>query len=198
MPQSASLLFPPPPSQQQQQQQQPASPTPSRAHCIPQYGATSDTSTNSYKGKGSNTRGTNLKPPVTPTPSTVGPNGDDDGLYLLWTHQLLKERRSSMDIDASDHSSTDSSVTDDDDDDDDGYGTHDNGTASHRHPWTISYSHSSSTSVYKPSIHMSTSSYSHQLSATADGSPATAIYGVEDQKHIFSRWWRICFPCNSK
>ncbi|KAI9019216.1 hypothetical protein CLU79DRAFT_759201 [Phycomyces nitens] len=29
--------------------------------------------------------------PPTPTNTTVSPNDDDEGLYLLWTHQLLRE-----------------------------------------------------------------------------------------------------------
>lgn len=27
-----------------------------------------------------------------PAASTISPNDDDEGLYLLWTHQLLRER----------------------------------------------------------------------------------------------------------
>ncbi|KAL0073990.1 hypothetical protein J3Q64DRAFT_1426891 [Phycomyces blakesleeanus] len=29
--------------------------------------------------------------PATPTHTTISPNDDDEGLYLLWTHQLLRE-----------------------------------------------------------------------------------------------------------
>jgi hypothetical protein len=30
--------------------------------------------------------------PVVSSSSTISPNDDDEGLYLLWTHQLLRER----------------------------------------------------------------------------------------------------------
>lgn len=30
--------------------------------------------------------------PPTPPHTTISPNDDDEGLYLLWTHQMLRER----------------------------------------------------------------------------------------------------------
>ncbi|KAI8099139.1 uncharacterized protein BX664DRAFT_320493 [Halteromyces radiatus] len=30
--------------------------------------------------------------PPTPPHTTISPNDDDEGLYLLWTHQLLREQ----------------------------------------------------------------------------------------------------------
>lgn len=44
------------------------------------------------------------------TPSTISPNDDDEGLYLLWTHQLLRERG---------YQPSSCKVDDDDDNDDD-------------------------------------------------------------------------------
>jgi hypothetical protein len=50
--------------------------------------------------------------------STISPNDDDEGLYLLWTHQLLREKGfkpSSCrldDEDEDDSESIDSSITD--------------------------------------------------------------------------------------
>lgn len=51
--------------------------------------------------------------------STISPNDDDEGLYLLWTHQLLRERgykpsscKLNEDDDDDDCYSIDSSITD--------------------------------------------------------------------------------------
>lgn len=49
--------------------------------------------------------------------STISPNDDDEGLYLLWTHQLLRERgyepsSCKLDEDEDDNYSNDSSITD--------------------------------------------------------------------------------------
>jgi hypothetical protein len=49
--------------------------------------------------------------------TTISPNDDDEGLYLLWTHQLLKERGYEPSPlkrilnDDSDNDSIDSSIT---------------------------------------------------------------------------------------
>ncbi|KAI9366481.1 hypothetical protein BD770DRAFT_438616 [Pilaira anomala] len=45
-------------------------------------------------------------------PSTVSPNDDDEGLYLLWTHQLLRERG---------YQPSSCKLTADEEDDDDNY-----------------------------------------------------------------------------
>lgn len=53
-----------------------------------------------------------------PAASTISPNDDDEGLYLLWTHQLLRERGYKPascklnDDDDDDCYSIDSSITD--------------------------------------------------------------------------------------
>ncbi|KAI8642518.1 hypothetical protein BD408DRAFT_416363 [Parasitella parasitica] len=51
---------------------------------------------------------------LTSTATTISPNDDDEGLYLLWTHQLLRERGyqpSSCKVDDDDGCSVDSSIT---------------------------------------------------------------------------------------
>ncbi|KAI8139424.1 hypothetical protein BJV82DRAFT_627199 [Fennellomyces sp. T-0311] len=78
----------------------------------------------------------NLDMPPTPPHTTVSPNDNDEGLYLLWTHQLLRERGfkpssfrlqdeglgalpaesvTEHDYDSDDSRSTDSSLTEGDD-----------------------------------------------------------------------------------
>ncbi|KAI8069680.1 hypothetical protein BC940DRAFT_297279 [Gongronella butleri] len=54
--------------------------------------------------------------PPTPPTTTISPNDDDEGLYLLWTHQILRDhglRPSSC------RTSSFERLADDDDDDDD-------------------------------------------------------------------------------
>ncbi|ORZ04276.1 hypothetical protein BCR42DRAFT_429383 [Absidia repens] len=63
--------------------------------------------------------------PPTPPHTTINPNDDDEGLYLLWTHQLLREhglrpascRTNSYQDD--DKYQNNGNASDDDDDDDD-------------------------------------------------------------------------------
>ncbi|KAK4516571.1 golgi uridine diphosphate-N- acetylglucosamine transporter [Mucor velutinosus] len=75
----------------------------------PQYGSVFSSSSSDFNY---------MQTTSTTTPSTISPNDDDEGLYLLWTHQLLRERGyhpSSCrmeDGDQDDCGSMDSSITD--------------------------------------------------------------------------------------
>ncbi|KAI8332018.1 hypothetical protein BC941DRAFT_134687 [Chlamydoabsidia padenii] len=57
--------------------------------------------------------------PPTPPNTTISPNDDDEGLYLLWTHQILREQgfRPSSCRTNSYHGNNDQDSDDDDDDD---------------------------------------------------------------------------------
>ncbi|OAD03010.1 hypothetical protein MUCCIDRAFT_183978 [Mucor lusitanicus CBS 277.49] len=75
----------------------------------PQYGSVFSSSSSDFNYMQTTSTST--------TPSTISPNDDDEGLYLLWTHQLLRERGyqpSSCrmeDEDDDDCGSVDSSIT---------------------------------------------------------------------------------------
>ncbi|KAL7319118.1 hypothetical protein PS15m_002288 [Mucor circinelloides] len=76
----------------------------------PQYGSVFSSSSSDFNYMQTTSTST--------TPSTISPNDDDEGLYLLWTHQLLREKGyqpSSCKIedeDDDDCGSVDSSITD--------------------------------------------------------------------------------------
>ncbi|SAM00521.1 hypothetical protein [Absidia glauca] len=57
--------------------------------------------------------------PPTPPHTTISPNDDDEGLYLLWTHQMLRERGFRPSSCRTDSYHDQDSDNDDDDDDDD-------------------------------------------------------------------------------
>ncbi|CAO3628883.1 unnamed protein product [Mucor fragilis] len=76
----------------------------------PQYGSVFSSSSSDFNYMQTTSTST--------TPSTISPNDDDEGLYLLWTHQLLRERGHQPsscrmdDDDQDDCDSVDSSITD--------------------------------------------------------------------------------------
>ncbi|KAF7721140.1 hypothetical protein EC973_005363 [Apophysomyces ossiformis] len=77
------------------------------------YGATMNTTFSD----GESTLGQSA--PATPPHTTISPNDDDEGLYLLWTHQLLREhglRPASCRPDDNDDDEEGNGEYDDDDD----------------------------------------------------------------------------------